>query len=98
MCVCVYVCVCVCVCVNLDMSLHACGRENYRQNWYFIWHCLFRQTGNRDKPSETLQLMGGHVDDMGNRILGIDDGVSWVCVCVCASVCGLYVCVHMCLV
>ncbi|XP_076448133.1 uncharacterized protein LOC143284892 isoform X2 [Babylonia areolata] len=32
------------------------------------------ETGSRDKPSETLQLMGGHVDDMGNRILGIDDG------------------------
>ena len=36
------------------------------------------QTGNRDKPSETLQLMGGRIDDMGNRILGIDDGVSFL--------------------
>nr|KAG5704606.1 hypothetical protein BaRGS_031870 [Batillaria attramentaria] len=34
----------------------------------------YYETSNRDKPSETLQLMGGHVDDMGNRILGIDDG------------------------
>ena len=33
------------------------------------------QTSNRDKPSDTLQLMGGKVDDLGNRILGIDDGV-----------------------
>ncbi|KAL8593719.1 hypothetical protein ACOMHN_021901 [Nucella lapillus] len=32
------------------------------------------ETGSRDKPSETLQLMGGSIDDMGNRILGIDDG------------------------
>ncbi|KAK3102537.1 hypothetical protein FSP39_012051 [Pinctada imbricata] len=32
------------------------------------------ETGSRDKPSDSLQLMGGRVDDLGNRILGIDDG------------------------
>lgn len=32
------------------------------------------EAGHRDKPSETLQLMGGRIDDMGNRILGVDDG------------------------
>lgn len=36
------------------------------------------QTSNHDKPSDTLQLMGGKVDDLGNRILGIDDGVSQI--------------------
>ncbi|XP_065939030.1 uncharacterized protein [Magallana gigas] len=34
----------------------------------------YYETSNHDKPSDTLQLMGGKVDDLGNRILGIDDG------------------------
>ena len=29
-----------------------------------------------DKPSSYLQLGGGHIDDLGQRLLGIDDGVS----------------------
>ncbi|XP_069142440.1 uncharacterized protein [Argopecten irradians] len=29
---------------------------------------------NHDKPSDSVQLMGGRIDDLGNRILGIDDG------------------------
>ncbi|KAL8607747.1 hypothetical protein ACOMHN_039420 [Nucella lapillus] len=32
------------------------------------------ETGSRAKPSRTLQLIGGHIDDMGNCILGIGDG------------------------
>ncbi|XP_021342763.1 uncharacterized protein LOC110443095 isoform X2 [Mizuhopecten yessoensis] len=32
------------------------------------------ETNNRDRPSDSVQLMGGRVDDLGNRILGIDDG------------------------
>lgn len=36
---------------------------------------FFFQTSNHDKPSDSLQLMGGKVEDLGNRILGVDDGV-----------------------
>ncbi|XP_033746784.1 uncharacterized protein LOC117331917 isoform X2 [Pecten maximus] len=32
------------------------------------------ETNNRDRPSDSVQLMGGRIDDLGNRILGIDDG------------------------
>ncbi|XP_071081658.1 uncharacterized protein [Haliotis cracherodii] len=34
----------------------------------------YYESSNRDKPSDTVQLMGGRIDDMSNRILGIDDG------------------------
>ncbi|XP_022299878.2 uncharacterized protein LOC111108355 isoform X1 [Crassostrea virginica] len=40
-----------------------------KDGWLYYY-----ETSNRDKPSDTLQLMGGKVDDLGNRILGIDDG------------------------
>ena len=33
------------------------------------------QTGNRDRPSDSLQLMGGKVEELGPRVLGVDDGV-----------------------
>ena len=37
------------------------------------------QTGNRDKPSDSLQLMGGKVEELGPRVLGVDDGVRhWI--------------------
>lgn len=32
------------------------------------------ETSNRDKPSDSVQLMGGKIEDLGNRILGVDDG------------------------
>ncbi|XP_060062979.1 uncharacterized protein LOC132543488 [Ylistrum balloti] len=32
------------------------------------------ETNNHERPSDSVQLMGGHVEDLGNRILGIDDG------------------------
>ncbi|XP_041348280.1 uncharacterized protein LOC121367897 isoform X2 [Gigantopelta aegis] len=34
----------------------------------------YYETSDRSKPSETIQLMGGNIHDLGNRILGIDDG------------------------
>ena len=39
--------------------------------------CRFElfQTGNRDRPSDSLQLMGGKVEELGPRVLGVDDGV-----------------------
>ncbi|XP_062617675.1 uncharacterized protein LOC134279321 isoform X2 [Saccostrea cucullata] len=40
-----------------------------KDGWLYYY-----ETSSRDKPSDTLQLMGGKVDDLGNRILGIDDG------------------------
>ena len=36
---------------------------------------IYFQTGNRDKPSDSLQLMGGKVEELGPRVLGVDDGV-----------------------
>ncbi|XP_052781664.1 POTE ankyrin domain family member J-like [Mya arenaria] len=32
------------------------------------------ESGGRDKPSDSLQLMGGKVDELGPRVLGVDDG------------------------
>ncbi|KAH9496313.1 actin [Bulinus truncatus] len=34
----------------------------------------YYEGGNRDEPTESIQLMGGEIHDMGNRVLGIDDG------------------------
>ncbi|KAK6993657.1 actin [Biomphalaria glabrata] len=34
----------------------------------------YYESGNRDEASESIQLMGGEIHDMGNRVLGIDDG------------------------
>ncbi|VDH95794.1 Hypothetical predicted protein [Mytilus galloprovincialis] len=34
----------------------------------------YYETSNRDKPSDSVQLMGGKIDDLGNRVLGVDDG------------------------
>ena len=37
---------------------------------------LSLQTSNRDKPSDSLQLMGGKIEELGSQVLGIDDGVN----------------------
>ena len=42
---------------------------------YLTVYLLF-QNSQMDKPSSYLQLGGGHIDDLGQRLLGIDDGVS----------------------
>ncbi|XP_053378096.1 uncharacterized protein LOC123530617 isoform X2 [Mercenaria mercenaria] len=34
----------------------------------------YYETGNKDKPSDSLQLMGGKVEELGPRVLGVDDG------------------------
>ncbi|CAC5420115.1 unnamed protein product [Mytilus coruscus] len=34
----------------------------------------YYETSNRDKPSDSVQLMGGKIEDLGNRVLGVDDG------------------------
>ncbi|XP_052283896.1 uncharacterized protein LOC127880612 isoform X2 [Dreissena polymorpha] len=34
----------------------------------------YYETSNRDKPSDSLQLMGGKVEELGPRVLGVDDG------------------------
>ena len=36
---------------------------------------LMLQGSSKDKPSDSLQLMGGRVEELGNRVLGVDDGV-----------------------
>lgn len=38
---------------------------------------LIFQSGNKDKPSDSLQLMGGKVEELGPRVLGVDDGVGY---------------------
>ncbi|XP_059138717.1 actin-like [Physella acuta] len=40
-----------------------------RDGWLYYY-----ESGNREDPSETIQLMGGQIHDMGSRVLGIDDG------------------------
>ncbi|GFR79245.1 actin [Elysia marginata] len=40
-----------------------------KDGWLYYY-----ETSNRDRPSETIQLMGGNIIDLGNRVLGIDDG------------------------
>ncbi|XP_060557148.1 uncharacterized protein LOC132717647 [Ruditapes philippinarum] len=34
----------------------------------------YYESGNKDKPSDSLQLMGGKVEELGPRVLGVDDG------------------------
>ncbi|KAL5013271.1 hypothetical protein ScPMuIL_007541, partial [Solemya velum] len=34
----------------------------------------YYESSNRDRANESIQLMGGRIDELGNRILGIDDG------------------------
>ncbi|CAG5131460.1 unnamed protein product, partial [Candidula unifasciata] len=34
----------------------------------------YYETSNHDQPSESIQLMGGTIHDIGGRVLGIDDG------------------------
>lgn len=41
-----------------------------------IYVNILTQSSNRDRANESIQLMGGRIDELGNRILGIDDGVS----------------------
>ncbi|GFO44483.1 histone-lysine N-methyltransferase SETMAR [Plakobranchus ocellatus] len=40
-----------------------------KDGWLYYY-----ETSNRERPSETIQLMGGSIIDLGNRVLGIDDG------------------------
>ncbi|KAK3578753.1 hypothetical protein CHS0354_035654 [Potamilus streckersoni] len=34
----------------------------------------YYETSNRDKPSDSIQLMGGKIENLGNRVIGVDDG------------------------
>ncbi|XP_063444872.1 uncharacterized protein LOC134725177 isoform X2 [Mytilus trossulus] len=46
-----------------------------KDGWLHYYEGILEdQTSNRDKPSDSVQLMGGKIDDLGNRVLGVDDG------------------------
>ncbi|XP_052061470.1 extracellular matrix-binding protein ebh-like isoform X2 [Mytilus californianus] len=46
-----------------------------KDGWLHYYEGLLEdQTSNRDKPSDSVQLMGGKIEDLGNRVLGVDDG------------------------
>ncbi|KAL3852181.1 hypothetical protein ACJMK2_015855 [Sinanodonta woodiana] len=34
----------------------------------------YYETSSRDKPSDSIQLMGGKIENLGNRVIGVDDG------------------------
>ena len=38
--------------------------------------CLLQTNALGEKANSCFQLMGGKVEDLGNRVLGVDDGVS----------------------
>lgn len=38
----------------------------------------FLQNNRSDKPSMSLQLMGGHIESLESKMIGVDDQVSFI--------------------